>query len=58
MSYLCHLCLLRHSGVQYILWWIFLPLVYFMLPISLDFPFVIAPSVFSNVYKLDFSRLL
>jgi hypothetical protein len=25
-----------------------------MLPISLDFPFVIAPSVFSNVYKFAY----
>ena len=28
----------------------FLPLVYLMLPVYLDCPFLIAPSVFSNVY--------
>ena len=31
---------------------VFLHLVYPMLPISLDCPFVISPSVFSNVYSL------
>ena len=32
---------------------VFLHLVYHMLPISLDFPFLIAPSVFSNVSLLN-----
>ena len=38
-----------HSGVQHILYCVFLRLVYPMLPVSLDCPFFIAPSVFSNV---------
>jgi hypothetical protein len=52
MSYLC---LLAYSGVQHILCcscFDFLRLVYPMLPISLDCPFLIVPSVFSNVYLL------
>jgi hypothetical protein len=50
------LCLLAHSGVQHILFCVFalfifdLYLVYTMLPVSLDCPFVIVPSVFSSVY--------
>jgi len=32
---------------------LFLSLVYHMLPVSLDCPYVIAPSVFSIVYYLD-----
>jgi hypothetical protein len=53
MSYLYYLCLFAHSGVQHILcscllW--FLRLVYPILPSSLDFPFLIAPSVFSKMY--------
>jgi hypothetical protein len=32
----------------------FLRLVYSMLPVSLDCPFLIAPSVFSNVYLTVF----
>jgi len=48
MSYLRYLCLFAHSGVQHILCCIFPRL---MLPVSLDCPFVIATSVFSNVYK-------
>jgi hypothetical protein len=52
MSYLCYLCLFAHSGVQHILCCVFV-LFFFvlsMLPVSLDCPFLIAPSVFSNVY--------
>jgi hypothetical protein len=48
MSYLC---LLAYSGVQHILCcssFVFLRLVYPMLPISLDCPFLIVPSVFSK----------
>jgi hypothetical protein len=45
MSYLRYLCLLEHSGVQ--------PILYPMLSVYLDFPFLIAPSVFSNVYLKD-----
>ena len=54
MSYLRYLCLFVHSGVQHILccalWFVCHRLVYPMLPVSLDCPFLIDPSVFSNVY--------
>jgi len=38
MSCLCYLCLLTYSGVQHILcfWFVFLRLVYPMLPVSLN----------------------
>ena len=62
MSYLCYLCLLAHSRVQHTMDCVFLcfysscvPYMC-MLPVSLDCPFLIATSVFSNVY-LDCSRL-
>ena len=48
-----YLCLCAYSGVQHILCCVFalfiIRLVYPMLPVSLDCPFLIAPSVFSNV---------
>jgi hypothetical protein len=44
MSFLHYLCLVAYSG------YVFLRFVYPMLPFSLDCPFLIAPSVFSNVY--------
>jgi hypothetical protein len=55
MSYLRYLCFLVYSGIQHILCCVFfvlfvLCLVYSMLPVSLDFPFLDAPSVFYNVY--------
>ena len=50
MSYLHYLCLFVHSGVKHILRCIFLRLAHTMLPVSLDCPFLIAPSVFSNFY--------
>jgi hypothetical protein len=52
MSYLCYLCLFAHSGVQHIMCFCFvcLCLVYHVLPVSLDIPFLNTPSVFSNVY--------
>jgi len=64
MSYLCYLCLFVLSGVQHILcyvfalffssctlWCQFLWIVlYSMVPVSLDYPFFIVPSVFSNIY--------
>ena len=52
MSYLLYLCLLAHSGVQHILCCVFLRLVCPMLQVSLDCPFLIAPSVLSNVYLM------
>jgi len=42
--------LFADSGVLHILCCVFLRLVYPMLPVYLDRPFLIAPSVFSNVY--------
>jgi hypothetical protein len=55
MSYLFYMCLFVHSGVQHIIMCFallvcVLCLVYPMLPVSPDCPFVIAPPVFSNVY--------
>ena len=52
MSYLRYLWLFAYSGVQHILRCrlVVLRFVYPMLPVSLDCPFLIAPSVFSNVY--------
>ena len=52
--YLRYLCLFTYSGVLHIsvlcFCFTFLRLVYPMLPVSVDCPFLIAPSVFSNVY--------
>jgi hypothetical protein len=45
MSYLHYLCLFAYSGIQHIVCCVFLRLVYPMLPISLDCPFLIALSV-------------
>jgi hypothetical protein len=49
MSYLHYLCLFSYSGIQHTLCCVFvlfvLCLVYPMLPVSLDCPFLIAPSV-------------
>jgi hypothetical protein len=51
MSYLRYLCLLPHNDVQHMLCCVFvLGFVFAMLPVSLDCPLLIAPSVFSNVY--------
>ena len=41
---------LRNSGVQHILYCVFLRLVYPMLPVSLNCQFFIASLVFSSVY--------
>jgi hypothetical protein len=51
MSYLRYLCLFAHSWVLLILSCVFvsLGLVYPMFPVSTDCPFLVAPSVFSNV---------
>ena len=43
MSYLRYLRLFVYIGVQHILCFVFLRLVCPMLPVSLDFPFLIAP---------------
>ena len=53
MSYLLYLCLLAHRGVQHTLCCVFFCFFLFffvLLPVSLDCPFLIAHSVFSNVY--------
>ena len=57
MSYLRYLCLFVYSGVQHILCCVFV-LFFFVLctlrlPVSLDCTFMIAPSVFSNVYSIS-----
>ena len=51
MLYLRYLCLFAYSGVRHIFCCVLYRMVDPMLPVSLDFPFLIAPSVFSNVYK-------
>jgi hypothetical protein len=55
MSYLRCVCLFACDGVQHILCCVFVfpRLVYPMLPVSLDCPFLIAPSVFSGLYFFD-----
>jgi hypothetical protein len=54
MYYLRYLCLLTLSGVQHIsccaFVLFFFVFLYSMLPFSWGFPFLIAPSVFSDVY--------
>jgi len=58
MSYLRYLCLLAYSGVQHILCCVFvcLRLGYTMLPVSLDCPYLIAPSSWTH-YVASFSGL-
>ena len=53
MSQLRYLCLFAYCGFQHISYcfcFVFLHLVYPMLPVSLDCPFEIALSVSSDVY--------
>jgi len=54
MSYFRYLCLLTNNGAQHILCcifvFVFLCLVSSVLPVSLDCPFFIELSVFSNIY--------
>jgi hypothetical protein len=50
MSYLRYLCLLAYSGVHHILYCDFVSFFFVLLPVSLNCPFLIATSVFSNVY--------
>ena len=53
MSFWRNLCLFAHSGVQYMLFSVFVllvfVLVYSMLHVSLDCPFYIFPSIFCKV---------
>jgi hypothetical protein len=62
MSYLRYLCLFAYSGVQHILCCVFLfCLSSSCVPnvaVSQDCPFLIAPSVFSNVYFCPVSCVL
>jgi hypothetical protein len=49
------LCLLADNGVQHILCYVcfvWIRLLYPILPVFLDCSFLIAPSVFSNIYLL------
>jgi len=60
MSYLRYLCLLTYNCVQDLLCYVCLRLVYPMLAVSLDYPFLIGLVVLLNVYiqyKLE-SRIL
>ena len=57
MSYLCYFCLFAYSGVQHILWFFFLCLVYPILPVSLNCPFLIASLVFSRFIYIELNEL-
>jgi len=46
------MCLFAYNGVQHIFCCVFALFFFVLLPVSLDCPFWIAPSVFSNVYLL------
>jgi hypothetical protein len=50
MSYLRYLCFVANSDVQHILCSVFVLFVFVLLQVSLDYPFLIDPSVFSDVY--------
>jgi hypothetical protein len=56
MSYKRYLCLFAQSGLQQILRCVFAFVLYPMLPVSLDCLFLIAPSVFSDVYLQQFDN--
>jgi hypothetical protein len=56
MSYLRYLCLFAHSDVKHILRCVFALFFVVLLPVSLGCPFLMAPSVFSNVY-VDYERI-
>ena len=58
LTFICLLCTLWCQFLWIILFWLplryslaFIYLVYSMIPVSLDCPFLIVPSVFSNVYS-------
>ena len=53
LSYLRYLCLFAYSGVQHILCSDFVLFFFILLPVSLDCPFLLANSAFSNVYLND-----
>jgi len=45
------------THIVYVFVFAFLGLVYSMLPVSLDFPFLTAPSVFSTVYSVRYRQV-
>jgi hypothetical protein len=51
MSYVHYLGLFAHIGLCFC--FVFLCLVYTMLPVSLNCPLLIAPLVFSNIYLIN-----
>jgi hypothetical protein len=57
MSYLRYLCLFACNGVQHILCCVFVLFFFVLVPVSRNCPFLIVPSVFSNIY-LIFASLL
>ena len=59
MSYLCYFCLFAYSGVQHIVCCVFVLFCFSsscvpMLPVNLNCPFLIATSVFFNIYLIAF----
>ena len=51
MPYLRYLCLFAHSGVQHMCFcFVSLRLVFVVLPVYMDYPFLISPSIFSKIY--------
>jgi hypothetical protein len=53
MSYLRYLCLFTHSGVQHLLCCVFVLFFFVLLPVFLDFPFLIACWVCSSNCIVD-----
>jgi len=62
MSYLCYFCFVCVLGcpthIVVCFCFVYLRFVYPMFPVSLDYSFLIASSVFSNVYLFRFDLLL
>jgi hypothetical protein len=58
MSYLRYLCLFSYSGVQHMMCCVFVLFLFVLLSVSLDCPFLIAPSVFSIVYCINKLHIL
>jgi hypothetical protein len=56
MSYVCYFCLFAYSGIQHIVCCVFVLFCYFSscLPVYLNCPFLIATSVFFNIYLIAF----
>ena len=58
MSYLRYLCLFAYSGVQHILVCVFVLFFLVLCTVALDCPFLIATSVFYNVYFRTIPKVL